>query len=389
MEQASHTKSSNELALTQPTHRPGEGSSSRPAEEPVRSKVNGLAEGTLRLALPSDGDLYDPSLSFMRSCGAPVDRPSARRYMARIPSLPEVTVLFQRTADITQKVEEGSAELGITGLDRYLEYRHETSPVIPIIENLGFGKCELVLAVPDSWLDVNSIDDLADLALEFRQEGRQLRIATKYPRLLRRFLYSKEINYFSLVQTSGSLEAAPAAGYADLIADITASGATLRENRLRALENGTFLVSQACLIGNRELLEMSPGCLRLARAVLEIMEAHLRAGSFYRISANVRASSPEEVSSNVLARPDLAGLQGPTISRVYNIQEEGWYAVGLVVPREKLLDAVDHLRLAGGIDISASQVSYLFKDQCQAYQRLMESFQGNAQSSRATVSSGE
>ena len=382
-------KSSDELALTQPHHRSDKVGLSRLAEEPIKGTANGLVEGALRLALPSDGDLYDPSLAFLKSCGASVDRPSARRYMARIPTLPGVTVLFQRTSDITQKVEEGSAELGITGLDRYLEYRHEASPVMPIIENLGFGNCELVLAVPDSWLDVGSVDDLADLALEFRQEGRQLRIATKYPRLLRRFLYSKGINYFSLVQASGSLEAAPAAGYADLIADITASGATLRENRLRTVEDGTFLVSQACLIGNRELLEMSPGCFRLARAMLEIMEGYLRAGSFYRITANVRASSPEEVSSNVLARPDLAGLQGPTISRVYNVEEEDWYSVSLLVPREKLLDAVDHLRVAGGIDISASQVSYLFKDRCQAYQRLLDSFQGNVHPSAVGVNSGE
>ena len=382
-------KSSDELALTQPHHRSDKVGLSRLAEEPIKGTANGLVEGALRLALPSDGDLYDPSLAFLKGCGASVDRPSARRYMARIPTLPGVTVLFQRTSDITQKVEEGSAELGITGLDRYLEYRHEASPVMPIIENLGFGNCELVLAVPDSWLDVGSVDDLADLALEFRQEGRQLRIATKYPRLLRRFLYSKGINYFSLVQASGSLEAAPAAGYADLIADITASGATLRENRLRTVEDGTFLVSQACLIGNRELLEMSPGCFRLARAMLEIMEGYLRAGSFYRITANVRASSPEEVSSNVLARPDLAGLQGPTISRVYNVEEEDWYSVSLLVPREKLLDAVDHLRVAGGIDISASQVSYLFKDRCQAYQRLLDSFQGNVHPSAVGVNSGE
>ena len=382
-------KSSDELALTQPPRLSGRVGLSRLAEEPIKGSANGLAEGSLRLALPSDGDLYDPSLAFLKSCGAPVDRPSARRYMARIPTLPGVTVLFQRTSDITQKVEEGSAELGITGLDRYLEYRHDASPVIPIIETLGFGHCELVLAVPDSWLDVGSVDDLADLALEFRQGGRQLRIATKYPRLLRRFLYSKGINYFSLVQASGSLEAAPAAGYADLIADITASGATLRENRLRTVEDGTFLVSQACLIGNRELLEMSPGCLRLARAMLEVMEGYLRAGSFYRITANVRASSAEELSSNVLARPDLAGLQGPTISRVYNVEEEDWYSVSLLVPREKLLDAVDHLRVAGGIDVSASQVSYLFKDRCQAYQRLLDSFEVNVQPSTVSVSSGE
>ena len=335
------------------------------------------AESTdgLRLVLPSDGDLYEPSLAFMRDCGVPVDRPSIRRYTATVPALPGSTVLFQRTADIPQKVEEGSAELGITGLDRFLEYRREGSPVIPIMEDLGFGHCELVLAVPDSWLDVVSMDDLADLAVEFRQEGKQLRIATKYPLLLRRFLFSRGINYFSLVQASGTLEAAPAAGYADLIADLTASGATLRENRLKTVEDGTILVSQACLIGNLTLLRAAPWGLDLTRRMLEIMEGRLRASSFYRLTANVRGSSPEVVSANILTRADLAGLQGPTISRVYNVEEQDWYAVSLVVPREKLHDAVDHLRQAGGIDISASQVSYLFKDLCQAYKKLLESLE--------------
>ncbi len=326
----------------------------------------------LRLALPSDGDLYEPSLAFMRTCGIPVDRPNARRYTARIPALPGAHVLFQRTADITQKVEEGSTEMGITGLDRFLEYRSEDSTVIPIIEDLGFGRCELVLAVPDSWLDVVSIDDLADLAVEFRLGGRQLRIATKYPRLVQRYLYSKGINYFSLVQASGTLEAAPAAGYADLIADLTASGTTLRENSLKTLEDGTILAAHACLIGNQELLGGSVQCMELARQMLEVMESHLRAGSFYRLTANVRGSSPEMVSANILTRPDMAGLQGPTISRVYNMEEEDWYAVSLVVPKEKLLDVVDHLRYSGAIDIAASQVSYLFKEQCRAYQGLIE-----------------
>ena len=333
------------------------------------------SEAAVRLVLPSDGDLYEPSLAFLQGCGIPVDRPSARRYTARIPALPGVAVLLQRTADITQKVEEGSAELGITGLDRFLEYRSEGSAVVPLIEDLGFGRCELVLAVSDSWLDVVSIDDLADLAVEFRQEGRQLRIASKYPRLLKTYLYSRGINYFSLVQASGSLEAAPTAGYADLIADITASGATLRENRLKTLQDGTVLTSQACLIGNRTLLKDSSRGLEAARAMLETMEGHLRAGSYYRLTANVRGSSQEAVSASILTRPDLAGLQGPTISKVYNVQDDGWYAISLLVPRDKVLDAVDHLRSAGGIDIYTSPVSYLFKDKCHAYDRLLESLE--------------
>ena len=347
----------------------------------IPAKANGVStealardvQAVLRLVLPSDGDLYEPSLSFLSGSGIPVDRPSARRYTARIPALPGAAVLFQRTADITQKVEEGSAELGITGLDRFLEFRREGSPVIPIIEDLGYGHCDLVMAVPDSWLDVVSVDDLADLALEFRQKGRHLRVATKYPRLLERFLYSKGINYFSMVQASGTLEAAPSAGYADMIADLTASGTTLRENRLKTVGDGTILASQACLIGNRDLLKTAPRSLDMARSILEIMEGYLRAGSFFRLTANVRGPSAEAVGARILARPDLAGLQGPTVSRVSNVEEEDWFAVSLVVPREKLLEAVDHLRSTGGLDISASQVSYLFKDQCHAYAGLLES----------------
>ena len=326
----------------------------------------------LRVALPSDGDLYQASLDFLEACGVPVDRPSARRYTAQIPALPGAATLFQRASDIPQKVEEGSAELGITGLDRFLEQRREGSPAIPIIHDLSFGHCDLVLAVPDSWLDVTAMSDLADLAVEFHQRGRQLRIATKYPRLLQGYMHSKGVYYFSLVQASGSLEAAPAAGYADLIADLTASGATLRENRLKAVEDGTIVTSQACLIGNRELLGRSPQALKLARSLLEIVEGHLRAGPFYRLTANVRASSPDEVSTSIFARSDLAGLRGPTVSKVYN-PEEDWYAVSLMVPKEKLLETVDHLRQVGGVDISASQVSYLFKDRCLAYERLLES----------------
>ena len=101
----------------------------------------------------------------------------------------------------------------------------------------------------------------------------------------------------------------------------------------------------------------------------------MRATSFYRLTANVSGSSPEVVSANILSRPELAGLQGPTISRVYNVEEQDWYAVSLVVPKEEVLEVIDHLRQAGATDISASQVSYLFKGQCLAYQKLAESLE--------------
>ncbi len=327
-------------------------------------------KASFRLVLPSDGDLYQASLDFMGDCGLNVLRPSARSYTAQIPSLPGVEVLFQRTADITQKVEEGSADLGVTGLDRYLEYRNDERRVVTLIDDLNFGRCEFALGVPESWLDVTSVSDLADLALEFRKEGKQLRIANKYPRLLRQYLFDRGINYFTLVPASGTLEAAPAAGYADLIADITSTGATLRENRLKTLEDGTILVSQACLIGNPSLLAESPTRLKLARSLVELMEAHLQAGPFYRLRANVKGSSEGEVSATILARPDLAGLRGPTVARVYSVEEQDWHSVSLLVKKEKLLEAVDHLHDCGAVDIEASQVSYLFDGHSQAYHNL-------------------
>ena len=329
-------------------------------------------DAELRLVIPSDGELYEPTLDYLDSCGVPVRRPSARRYTATIPALPGVEVLFQRSADVTTKVEEGSAELGITGLDRYLEYRTDERKVVSLMDDLGYGRCDFVLAVPDAWLDVSSIDDLADLALEFRQEGKQLRIATKYPRLLREHLFQRGINYFTLVAVSGALEAAPVAGYADLIADLTATGTTLRDNRLKTLEGGTILSSQSCLIGNTTTLMQSKSALRLAREFVEMLEAHMRAEPFYRLTANVRGGSPQEVSATVLSRPEVSGLRGPTIAPVYNIEEQDWYAVSLLVRKDRLMEAVDHLRDCGGIEISASQLSYLFKGESSVFGRLFD-----------------
>ena len=324
----------------------------------------------MRIALPSDGELYDSTIAFMRACGLTVSRPNSRRYTGTVPTIPGVEVLFQRTADVTQKVEEGSAELGVTGLERVFEYRNDEARAAVLIEDLEYGRCEFVMAVPDSWMDVTSLSDLADLALEFRQEGKQLRIATKYPRLLRGYLYERGINYFTLVPASGAMEAAPAAGYADLIADLTASGATLRENQLKQLDEGTILASQACLIANPVLLSVSREALALARYIVELMEGHLRAEPYYRLTANVRAASAEEVSSTVLARPDLAGLRGPTVARVYNIEEQDWFNVSLLIKKGQLLEAVDHLRNCGAIDVAASQLSYLFDGHSEAYENL-------------------
>ena len=325
----------------------------------------------MRLAIPSDGELYESTLAFLRSSGVPVERSSPRRYTASIPTLSNTTVLFQRAGDISTKVEEGSADLGITGLDRFLETRGDGGESILIMEDLGFGRCELVVAVPDSWVDVTSMADLADLSMELRERGRELRVVTKYPRLVQRHLFGTGVNYFSLVQSSGTLEAAPAMGFADIIVDISSSGTTLRENRLKTLEDGSVLSSQACLIGNKRLLAQQPSMCLETKSLLEHLEGYLRARDYFSITANISGESPEEVAALVSKHPEIAGLKGPTISKVYTGNDDSWYAVSLVVPRNRLMEALDYMRHIGGGSISVYQVHYVFHDQCASYQALL------------------
>jgi ATP phosphoribosyltransferase len=325
----------------------------------------------LRLAIPSDGELYESTLGFLRFSGVPVERSSPRRYTASIPTLSNTTVLFQRAGDIPTKVEEGSADLGISGLDRFLETRGDGGESILIVEDLGFGRCELVVAVPDSWVDVTSMADLADLSVELRERGRELRVATKYPRLVQRHLFTCGVNYFSLVQSSGTLEVAPAMGFADVIVDISSSGTTLRENRLKTLEDGSILASQACLIGNKRLLAQHQSTCLETKSLLEHIEGYLRARDYFSITANVSGESPEEVAAHVTQHREVAGLKGPTISKVYTGNDDSWYAVTLVVPRDRLLEALEHMRQIGGGSITVYQVNYVFQDQCASYQALL------------------
>ena len=324
----------------------------------------------LRLAVPSDGVLHEPALLFLRSCGIGVQRTNLRRYAAEIPTLPGATVHFQRGADIAMKVEEGSADIGIVGHDRFLESRRENGQSHMVIENLGFGHSELVIGVPDSWIDVTSMADIADLSMEFREQGRDLRVATKYPRSVERFLISSGVGYFSLVASSGTLEAAPAMGYADIIADISSTGTTLRENRLKTVHGGSIMSSEACLISNGKQVASTEEKLTLATSVVERIDAHLRSLRFYIVTANMRGEAPEEVASHVLEHADISGLRGPTISKVYTQDGQGWFAVTVVVEQEKLLKVLESFRRIGGSSVTVSQPDYVFHSESSAVQRL-------------------
>ena len=328
------------------------------------------SNGNLRLAIPSNGALYEPTLSFLRSCGIGVSRTNLRRYTAGIPALPGVSVLFQRSGDITPKVEEGSADIGIVGLDRFLEMRREGGDTNVVVDDLGFGQCQLVIGVPDSWVDVTSLADLADLAMEFRQNGADLRVVTKYPRLVERFLLSNGVNFFSLVHSSGTLEAAPAMGFADIIVDVSESGTTMRENRLKTILGGSIMVSKACIIGNRRLLRKHEDKLAVAKSFVDVIEAYLQSKSYYSVTANMRGETPEDVASYILEQTDISGLRGPTISKVYTTDGLGWFAVTVLVEQDKLLAAVGSLRKLGSSSVTVSNPNYVFHSECKAHERL-------------------
>ena len=173
--------------------------------------------------------------------------------------------------------------------------------------------------------------------LDFKRRGRALRVVTKFPNLTREFFHRHGVTYFTLVGAEGALEAAPAMGYGDLIVDITETGVTLRDNHLKILEGGTVLRSQACLIGNRRALAASAGKRESVRHVLELCEARLRAQGYHVLTANIQGASAEAVAAHVIAQDETAGMQGPTIARVFPKDAApasdglAWFAVNLII----------------------------------------------------------
>lgn len=328
---------------------------------------------TLRFAIPSKGSLYEAALRFLEGSGLKVSRPNPRQYTARIKALPDVEVLLHRSADVVQKVAAGDLDLGITGLDLVMELASDEPNLVIADEDLGFGGVDLVLAVPEAWVDVRSWHDLADLAAEWATDGKQLRIATKYPNLVRAFCYRQGINVFTLVDSQGATEAAPALGYADLIADITETGTTFRENRLKIVAGTTMLRSQACLIASRRALAGDAAKLETVQTILELIEARRRARLFAQVIANVPGASVADVGQRIVAVPELAGLQGPTIAPVFDKhrgQQGGWFSISLVVGSDQTVQTVQHLRSLGSTGIVVLPLQYVFGDRSDTFAQL-------------------
>ncbi|MEZ4522804.1 MAG: ATP phosphoribosyltransferase [Thermomicrobiales bacterium] len=331
-------------------------------------------DSTLRIALSSKGTYQEESDRFLSSAGLSVWRPNPRQYIGRIPTVPGSEVLFQRPEDIVHKVADGSVDLGITGYDLVAEHGYDEPNIHVTILDLGFRRCELVLAIPDYWLDVQTIDDLAELSIAFKRDGRDLRVATKFPNLTTEFLYRHGVNYFSLVGATGAIEAAPALGYADVVVDLSQTGVTLRDNHLRIVDGGTLLKAQACLIASKSTVGTSPERLDCARTFIEYCEAKRAARRYRVVTANVPGESPEDVARHVVSNLDLAGERGPTIAPVHakTASDKGWFSVTVIVSESHMLDAVDHLRSVGSTGITVSTPDYMFGAESNAFAKLKD-----------------
>jgi ATP phosphoribosyltransferase len=188
------------------------------------------------------------------------------------------------------------------------------------------------------------------------------------------FLNKHRITPFRILHADGALEAAPQMGTAEFIVDLVSSGVTLRENRLKELQGGRLLDSQAVFFGNRTALTQRPAVLEIARDLLERFEAHLRATEHNTVIANIRGSSAEDVAQKVFSQTDLGGLQGPTISRVYlrDASDKGWYAISIVVRKDRIHQAIAQLRAIGGSGVLVMPITYIFEEEPARWQALLQ-----------------
>jgi ATP phosphoribosyltransferase len=206
----------------------------------------------LILAIPSKGRLQaDTQALFARAGLEIVPAGSQRTYRGRIDSIAGVEVAYLSAPEIAREIAAGAVHAGVTGRDQVEESVPDFATRATFVAPLGFGRCDVVVAVPEAWLDVDTMEDLDDVAAEFRpHHGRRLTVATKYITITRRFFAGHGIADYRIVESLGATEGAPASGAADLIVDITSTGATLRANGLKILSDGVILRSEAHLVSS-------------------------------------------------------------------------------------------------------------------------------------------
>ncbi len=241
----------------------------------------------LTIAIPSKGRLKDNSESWLKASGFKLrQKGGGRGYTAELNGLPDAEVMLLSAREIAEGLIAGQLHIGITGEDLLHDLAGAFDRDVSVMRRLGFGGADVIVAVPASWLDVETMADLEAAGALFRaRHGRRLRVATKYLKLTRQFFSEKAVGEYRLIESPGATEAAPAAGTAEVIVDITSTGATLKANDLKILKDGVILQSQASLTGSLKA-EWSEEARATLRIFLDGVEATAAAQSHSRLDAS-------------------------------------------------------------------------------------------------------
>ena len=209
-----------------------------------------MIKNIINIGIPSKGRLRADILRiFKKNKLNLVSERGERDLLGSIKKLPNVKILYLHAREIVDRLGDSSLDIGFSGYDLLKESEINIQNKINVVRKYGFGKATLVIAIPDPWIDVQTVADLEEIAFEFKdKKKKRLRVATKYPNLTREFLFSKGVTQFKIVSSLGATEAYPFTGSSEIITDITSTGETLRANNLRVLKDGKILESEACMM---------------------------------------------------------------------------------------------------------------------------------------------
>ena len=226
-----------------------------------------MTKNILNIGIPSKGRLRKDVLNiFKKNKLNLISERGERDLLGSIKQFKNIKILYLHAREIIERLGDGSLDIGFSGFDLLKESEINTQKKINVFKRYNFGKATLVVAIPDPWIDVQTVADLEEIAFEFKdKKKKRLRVATKYPNLTKEFLFSKGVTQFKLIDSLGATEAYPFTGSSEIITDITSTGETLKANNLRILKDGDILRSEACMmisklsnnkIGLRKILKL-------------------------------------------------------------------------------------------------------------------------------------
>ena len=317
--------------------------------------------GPLVVAVPAKGRLQENAEAFFLRAGLPLIKPrGARDYRGAVTGLDDVEVAYLSASEITTQLAAGAVHLGVTGEDLVREMILDADKRVVLIAGLGFGFANVVVAVPQAWIDVRTMADVDDVATAFRHHhDRRMRVATKYINLTRDFFSSHGVIDYRVVESSGATEGAPAAGTAEMIVDITTSGATLAANGLKVVEDGTILRSQANLVAARNAV-WGKTERDLARVIHDRVAAQARARAFREVRARFAAGTDMLVENARRKFAIEAPFGAPSSSGILILH----------CPPDQVYALTNYLRENGAEAVAVADLDYVFSRDNPLYTKL-------------------